>query len=298
MATLIGIGVDGGGAASTSIDPAENDPPRRSKPSILGNLILASLTILLIAWMILGLIQNPNISWRVVGNFIFSAQILTGLWITLELSAYALAVGLVVGLVVAIGRLSTNRVVSFVAAAYVWLLRGLPGIVQLLFWGNIALFVKELSLGVPFTDISFGTIQVNSYITPKVAAILGLGLAESAYMSEIIRGGITSIDRGQWEASEALAMGKARTLRRIVLPQALRAIVPALGNQFATVIKASSLVSVIAGGELLTTVQNIASENYRIMEMLFVASFWYLVVLAIVAAAQIVLERRLARSER
>lgn len=263
-----------------------------------GRLVLAAVAILIAAGVVLGLAFNPNLDWSVFRAYVFGPQILAGLGITLELSVLALVLGLVIGTLVANARLSSNSVVAKIAAFYVWLLRGLPAIVQLLFWGNIALFVREIPIGIPFTGVWFFTIKLSGLITPFGASIIGLGLAESAYMSEIIRGGITSVEIGQSEAAAALGMGKTRTMVRIVLPQAMRAIIPALGNQFANVVKASALVSVIAGGELLTTVQNIAAENYRIMEMLFVASFWYLVVLAAIAVVQSLIERRMRRSER
>ncbi|MBV8747062.1 MAG: amino acid ABC transporter permease, partial [Xanthobacteraceae bacterium] len=224
-------------------------------------------------------------------EYLFSEQILSGLAVTLELSFSALVIGLVVGTIIAAARLADNTVVASTAAFYVWLLRGLPAIVQLLFWGNIALFIRQITIAVPFTDVVLLHVRLSDFINPFIASVLGLGLAESAYMSEIIRGGIASVDKGQFEASSALGMGRVRRLRRIILPQAMRAIIPALGNQFANVVKASAIVAVIAGGDLLTVAQNIAAENYHVLELLFVASFWYLAVLAILGVCQSIIER-------
>jgi polar amino acid transport system permease protein len=259
---------------------------------------IGALAILVLVGAIYGLATNHNFKWSVFGEFVFSGQILQGLLVTLELSAFALAVGLVLGTFVALGRMSKNVVIANISAFYVWLLRGLPAIVQLLFWGNIGLFVPSIILGVPFTDIIFGEIRVNRVLTPFVASFAALGLAESAYMGEIIRGGIQSIDSGQREAAAALGMRSGRIMRRIIIPQAMRAIVPSLGNQFSNIVKASALVSVIAGGDLLTTAQNIAGQNYRVMELLFVASFWYLVILAAMTPIQNAVERRTRRMDR
>lgn len=257
-----------------------------------------AVAILVLLLALYGLTTNKNLKWSVFIEYVFSGPILRGLLVTLELSAFALVMGLVLGIFVALGRMSSNKVIANVAAFYVWLLRGLPAIVQLLIWGNIGLFVPVLVLGVPFTDISFGEFRVSQVLTPFIASFIALGLAESAYMGEIIRGGLQSIDSGQREAAFALGMRKSRILRRIILPQALRAIVPSLGNQFSNIVKASALVSVIAGGDLLTTAQNIAGQNYRVMEMLFVASFWYLAILGLISPFQHAIEKRMRKMDR
>lgn len=262
------------------------------------NYLAGGLAILVILGALFGLATNRLLKWPVFIDYVVSGQILKGLLITMELSAFALVMGLVLGIFVALGRMSHKRVVASVSGFYVWLLRGLPAIVQLLFWGNIGLFVPTIVLGVPFTDITLTEIKVNQVLTPFIASFIALGLAESAYMGEIIRGGLQSIDSGQREAAFALGMGKTRILRRIILPQALRAIVPSLGNQFSNIVKATALVSVIAGGDLLTTAQNIAGQNYRVMEMLFVASFWYLAILALISPLQRLVERRMRKMDR
>ncbi len=277
---------------------ASSDAETIKKRSPVGSYLVGVITVILLATMVYGLATNRNLSWPVFIQFLTDSQIMAGLGVTLQLSFYALLIGLVLGSIVALSRMSQNPALAMSASFYVWFLRGLPAIVQLLFWGNIALFVSEISVGIPFTDTVFFTVKVSSYITPFVAALLGLGLAESAYMSEIIRGGIKGVDRGQFEAAAALGMTKGRLMMRIVLPQAMRSIIPNLGNQFANIVKTSALVAVIAGGDLLTTAQNIAAQNYRMIEMLFVASFWYLVVLAITGLIQGVLERRMRKAER
>ncbi|MDF0600981.1 amino acid ABC transporter permease [Psychromarinibacter sp. C21-152] len=260
--------------------------------------VVGTVAILILAGAFYGLVTNQNMKWSVFLEYLFSGPIMSGLIVTIELSAFALAVGLALGIFVALGRMSDNIVISNISAFYVWVLRGLPAIVQLLIWGNIGLFVPVIVLGVPFTDIALGEVRVATYLTPFVASFVALGLAESAYMGEIIRGGLQSIDSGQREAAFALGMRRGRILRRIILPQAMRAIVPSLGNQFSNIIKASALVSVIAGGDLLTTAQNIAGQNYRVMEMLFVASFWYLAILAVMSPVQHLIEKRTRRMDR
>lgn len=261
-------------------------------------LAVGALAVLVLLGAVYGLATNDNFKWSVFAEFVFSGPILQGLLVTLELSAFALSLGLVLGTFVALGRMSKNVVIANVSAFYVWLLRGLPVIVQLLFWGNIGLFIPSIVLGVPFTDFVLGEFRVNRVLTPFIASFVALGLAESAYMGEIIRGGIQSVDSGQREAAAALGMRSARIMRRIIIPQAMRAIVPSLGNQFSNIVKASALVSVIAGGDLLTTAQNIAGQNYRVMELLFVASFWYLVILAVMTPIQNAVEKRTRRMDR
>ncbi|MFE3838789.1 amino acid ABC transporter permease [Pseudogemmobacter sonorensis] len=260
--------------------------------------VTAAIAILVLVGAFWGLASNRSIKWPVFFEYLFSGPILNGLLITIQLSAFALVMGLVLGVFVALGRMSSNPVVAAVAGFYVWLLRGLPAIVQLLIWGNIGLFVPTLVIGIPFTDIVYSEFRISQVLTPFVASFIALGLAESAYMGEIIRGGLQSIDSGQREAAFALGMRRGRILRRIILPQAMRAIVPSLGNQFSNIVKASALVSVIAGGDLLTTAQNIAGQNYRVMEMLFVASFWYLVILALISPVQHFVEKRMRRMDR
>ena len=244
-----------------------------------------------------GLAHNKNIQWSIVGDFLFESQILRGLRSTLELSALSLLVGLAVGTVVAQAKMSKSDGLQRLADLYIWLFRGVPAIVQLLIWGNVGLFLPDFSFPIPFSSSGTFHFQTNALMSPFVASVIGLGLHESAFMAEILRGGIASIDKGQLEAAAALGINQRRTMRRIIFPQAMRMIVPPVGNQLMSLIKASALVSVISGGELLTAAQNIAANNYHVIELLFVATIWYLVVLAVIGLAQSLLERRLRRSE-
>lgn len=282
--------------------PGPADPPRveRVDYTIIRRkapwpwVLAAAVTAVAIAFLY-GLATNPALNWEVTGEFLFSPPVMSGLWVTIQLSILSMLLGVIIGLIIALWRMSTNRVLQTIATVYITVFRSVPVLVQLLIWGNIGLIIRNVTLGIPFTDIAFFSIPTNQIVAPFTAAVLGLALAESAYIAEIIRGGIISVPTGQIEAASALGMTRARTTRRIVLPQALRVIIPPLGNQFVTLIKATSLVSVIAGGDLLTQVINISATSYRVIEMLAVAVFWYLILVSAASIGQYFLERRLGR---
>ena len=196
---------------------------------------------------------------------------------TLELTVLAMPIGIVLGVVLALMRLSPNPLLSSASWFYIWLFRGTPVLVQILFWFYIAALFPTIDLGVPFGP-SFIHLDGNTLITPFVAGMLGLGLNEGAYMSEIVRAGIISVDEGQTDAAHALGMTRLQTMRRIVLPQAMRVIIPPTGNETISMLKTTSLVSVIAVTELLYSVQLIYARNYQTIPLLIVASIWYLVV--------------------
>ncbi len=260
--------------------------------------ILAGTAVALTVWFLFALATNPALDWSETAAYLFNRQVLHGVWVTVQLSVISAAIGIILGLVIALGRLSHNKVLRTLATGYIAVFRSVPALVQLLVWGNIGLVIRNVSLGIPFTDIGFFSMPTNELIGPFTASILGLALSESAYMAEVIRGGVLAVDKGQLEAASALGMTHMRTTRRIVLPQALRVIVPPMGNQFITLIKATSLVSVIAGGDLLTQVSNISAMSYRVVEMLGVAVFWYLVMVSIASIGQHYLERFLAKGVR
>ncbi|GAB3264655.1 amino acid ABC transporter permease [Arthrobacter pigmenti] len=250
------------------------------------------------AFIAQSLYVNPNIAWAVVGEFILSPRILNGLWTTLELAVLSQAIAVLLGLVISLMRLSSNPVAGAVSRGYIWLFRGTPLLVQILLWGNFALFYDQITLGIPFTGITFASWPTNEVITTFVAAVLGLALHEAAYMAEIIRSGIMSVGHGQTEAAQALGLTRGQLMSRVVVPQALRIIVPPTGNQFIQMLKMTSLVAVIAGGDLLTVAQNISAVNLQTIELLIVATVWYLLVTSIASAGQALLERRLGRSIR
>jgi polar amino acid transport system permease protein len=205
-----------------------------------------------------------------------------------------MAIGIVLGVVLAVMRLSPNPLVSGASWLYVWFFRGTPLLVQLLFWNFISALYPKISIGIPFGP-EFFSFSANDVITPFVAAILGLGLNQAAYQAEIVRAGILSVDEGQNDAAHALGMTRLQTMRRIVLPQAMRVIIPPTGNETISMLKMSSLVSVIAYKELLYTVQLIYAVNYKQIPLLIVASLWYLIVTTLLSIGQYYLERRFGR---
>jgi polar amino acid transport system permease protein len=237
---------------------------------------------------------NHRFYWSVVGDYFFSSRVLHGLLVTLELTAIAMAIGIVLGTLLAVMRLSPNPLVSAASWVYIWFFRGTPVLVQLLFWYFIAALYPTIALGVPFGP-QFIHIDANSVITAFTAGILGLGLNEAAYMAEIVRAGILSVDEGQTQAAQSLGMTRMQTMRRIVLPQAMRVIIPPTGNETISMLKTSSLVSVITVADLLFAVQQIYDVNYRTIPLLIVASIWYLIVTTVLSIGQYYIERHYGR---
>ena len=234
--------------------------------------------------------------WDLVRGYLFEESVMRGLWMTVKLTVTAMVVGILLGTVVAVMRTSENPVLRGVAGGYVWLFRGTPILVQLLFWFFLGSVMPEVTFGIPFgPELVIG--RTSDVITPFMAAILGLGLNEGAYMAEIVRAGIGSVDRGQTEAAQALGMGPFTTYRRIVLPQAARVIVPPTANEVISMLKLTSLVLVIGLADLTTTVQLIYGRNFQQIPLLVVASIWYLVLTTILTVLQGRLERRLGRSD-
>lgn len=237
---------------------------------------------------------NQRFGWGVVGDWFFSRRVLDGLVLTLELTALAMAIGIVLGIVLAVMRLSPNPLVSSASWLYIWFFRGTPVLVQIIFWDNIAALYPRLSLGIPFGP-QFADFSANTVITPFMAGLLALGLNEGAYMAEIVRAGIISVDEGQTEAAKSLGMTRLQTMRRIVLPQAMRVIIPPTGNETISMLKTTSLVSVIAITELLYSVQQIYAVNFQTIPLLIVASIWYLIVTTVLSIGQYYLERHFGR---
>lgn len=250
--------------------------------------------LLLFAALLDSMATNPRFGWATVREFFTADSIMAGVVVTLTLTVATMVIGVGGGTVVALMRLSTNPLLSALAWAYVWIFRSTPLLVQLLFWYNLAALYPMLGIGVPFGP-TLVSVSANTVITPLTAAVLGLGLSEVAYASEIIRGGILSVEPGQSEAALALGMSRSQVLRRIVLPQAMRVIVPPLGNETISTIKATSLVSVIALADLLYSAQVIYARTFAVIPLLVVAVIWYLVLTSILAIGQHYVERHLAR---
>ncbi|WP_366552673.1 amino acid ABC transporter permease [Aquibaculum sediminis] len=243
-----------------------------------------------LAWLS---VMNPNFQWDVVGKYFFHPAVLSGLKTTLMLTVLAMIAGSMIGVIVSLFLLANGKLLSAFAAAYIWLFRGTPLLVQLIFWFNISALYPQIAIGLPGGPYLF-SFSGNA-ITPFMAAFLGLALHEGAYMAEIVRGGILAVGRGQSEAAVSLGMTKLKAFWRITLPQALRLIVPATGNQVILMLKTTSLVSVIALPELLYSVQNIYARTFEVIPLLIVASLWYLLMCSVLSILQYFLERRLGR---
>jgi polar amino acid transport system permease protein len=259
-----------------------------------GRWIAAAIVAILLVAVVKSIATNPNFQWDVVGQYLDDSRILAGLVTTLELTVVAMVIGIILGVVLALMRLSPNPLLSSASWIYIWLFRGTPVLVQLLFWFNISALFSTINLGIPFGP-QFIHLDANTVITPFVAAMLGLGLNEGAYMSEIVRAGIISVDEGQTEAAHALGMTRLQTMRRIVLPQAMRVIIPPTGNETISMLKTTSLASVITVTELLYASQLIYAVNYKVIPLLIVASIWYLAVTSILSIGQFYLERYYGR---
>jgi len=260
-----------------------------------GRWVAVAVIAVLAAMLIHSVLTNPNWDWSFQRQWIFSEPIVRqGIVTTLWLTVVAMALGLVLGVILAVMRLSPNPVLSSAAWMYIWVFRGTPVLVQLVIWANLGALYKSLSLGIPFGE-AFFTFDTRTLIPNAVAAILGLGLNEAAYMAEIVRGGILSVDEGQAEASSALGMKRTQTMRRIVLPQAMRVIVPPTGNETISMLKTTSLVAVIPYSELFFQAQVIGNRTFQPFPMLIMASIWYLSITSVLMVGQYYLERRYAR---
>jgi polar amino acid transport system permease protein len=259
---------------------------------------IATIVILIVAVLLItSLITNPRFQWSIVFSFFVNGSILAGLGMTLLLTVVAMVVGAIIGVIMAVGRQSRNPVVSAAASAYVGFFRGTPLLVQLIFWFNLAALYPVITLGVPFGP-SFFEADTNQFITPLLAAVLGLGLNEGAYMSEIVRAGLLSVDPGQTDAAEALGMKRGQVFRRIVLPQAMRVIIPPTGNETISMLKTTSLVSVIGIPDILFAVQTIYARNFLVIPLLITVSLWYLIVTTVLSVGQYFIERRFKRGDR
>ncbi|PVX59583.1 amino acid ABC transporter permease [Rhodococcus globerulus] len=237
------------------------------------------------------LVTNPRMGWDVVGDFLFNQAILEGVVVTIELTVLSQLIGTVLGFFLATAGASRNPVARAVNFSFIAVFRGTPLLVQLLIWYNLALFLPQITLVVPWTGWS-QTWGTNEMITGFTAALLGLALNEAAYMSEIFRGGFAAVPRGQTEAALSIGMRPRAVTWRIVLPQSIRIISPAVGNQLILLLKTTSLVAVIGGGDLLSRAQQIYGQNLQIIPLLIVATIWYLAMIAVAQLGQYCLERR------
>lgn len=256
---------------------------------------VATVVVLVVAAMIVqALVTNPNFDWDVVGQYFLSPSILGGLWRTIQLTVLAMVGGILLGTLLAVMRGAANPAVSAAAGVYIWFFRGTPLLVQLIFWFNLSSLYPTLRYGVPFTPVVFGEVTTNAVISPYTAALLGLGLNQAAYTAEIVRAGILSVPHGQLDAAASIGMTRLMTMRRVVLPQAMRVIIPPIGNETIGMLKTTSVVSVLAMPELLYSAQLVYSRTYQIIPLLIVASLWYLLVTSVLSVVQMQIERHYA----
>lgn len=260
-----------------------------------GRWIAAAIIVVIAASIIRAVVTDKGFQWHVVGQYLFDSRILHGVLVTIELTVLSMLIGILLGILLASMRQSPNPLVSGASWLYIWFFRGTPLLVQLLFWYNIgALFPGGISLGVPFGPaIVHGS--ANNIITTFVAALLGLGLNEGAYMAEIVRAGFLSVPEGQTEAAQSLGMSRLQIMRLVVLPQAMRVIIPPTGNETISMLKNTSLVSAIAYAELLYSAQEIYAANFKTIPLLIVASIWYLAMTSVLYVGQYFIERRYGR---
>jgi polar amino acid transport system permease protein len=261
--------------------------PRRH----VGRALAAAAIFMLLAWLAAGAVRNPAFGWHTVIHYLFNVEILRGLGLTLWLTALVAVLGFALGIPLALMRLSGNPVLRATSAAYVWIFRSVPLLVQLLFWYNIGYLVPVITLKVPFGPTLLA-IPSRDLISAAMAAIVGLTCHEAAYAAEIVRGGLISVNRGLIEAAQGLGLSSRTIFRHIVLPQALPTILPAVGNLIVGTLKGTSIVSIIAVSDLLYSAQLIYNQNYQIVPLLMVATLWYLAATTCLGLLQGCLERR------
>jgi polar amino acid transport system permease protein len=276
-------------------DPARPETIKAVPLKHWGRLVASVIILILFAALAYSFIKNPNVEWPVIKDWIFKKLVLKGVLVTIELTFISMIIGVVGGTLLAIMRMSTNYVLRWVSWLYIWFFRGTPVYVQILLWGNIGILYPKLFLGVPFTSWTFAEVDSSRIIGGFVAAILALGLNEAAYAAELVRAGIISVDKGQTEAAQSLGMSPSLSMTRIVLPQAMRVIIPPMGNETISMLKTTSLVAVISGGDLLTKISIAYSQNFKIFPLLIVACIWYIFLTTLFTIGQHYLERYFGR---
>lgn len=266
--------------------PVQEAPIHAKRRPQYGQIVAGIVAIALLALFIQSQAQNPNMEWSVTWDYMFNPVVLQGVGVTIQLAVFAMLISIVLAFVIALMIQSNNKVANVIGRGYVWFFRGVPMLVQVLLWFNLAVLFPTI-LGQ----------DTNGLISGFTAGLIALSLAESGYMAEIIRGGIISVPAGQTDAGVSIGLTRNQALARIVLPQSIRVIIPPTGNQFIGMLKATSLVSVIGGSDLLTRVQLIYGQNFKILPLLIVAVLWYLVLVTVAGIGQHFLERRFNASQ-
>jgi polar amino acid transport system permease protein len=277
----------------------EHDPGRPEEIEAVpvrhwGRWVAAAIVLWFAAAAVRSIVTAKGFGWHYVGHYLFNSTILHGVVATIYLTVLCQVIGIVLGVISAVMRLSPNPVVSGASWLYIWFFRGTPLYVQILFWYNIAALFPTISLGIPFGPALVHG-NANSIITPLVTAMLALGLNEGAYMSEIVRAGIISVDEGQTQAAQSLGMSRLQIMRLIVLPQAMRVVIPPTGNETISMLKNTSLLVAASYAELLFAAETIYDVNYRVIPLLIVASIWYLLMTSVLYVGQYFIERRFGR---
>ncbi|WP_311477846.1 amino acid ABC transporter permease [uncultured Gulosibacter sp.] len=258
--------------------------------------ILAVVLLLALALFVYDAATREQYRWPTVGKYLFDERIWQAAGITLALTVLSMLLAVIMGLILAVMRLSENPVLKSLSWLFLWLFRGTPVYVQLVFWGLLGTIYKTVTVGVPFTDIEFFTVSPFEGFSLFWLAVLGLAFNEAAYMAEIIRSGILSVDRGQEEAAKALGMTWRHTMLRIVIPQSMRVIIPPTGNELISMLKTTSLVTALGYTlDLYARSREIAAQLYEPVPLLIVASIWYLAVTSILMVGQHYLEAYFAR---
>jgi polar amino acid transport system permease protein len=257
--------------------------------------VIAAILVVAFAGLALSLWDNHNVDHPTIAQYIFNPRILSGVGLTLILTVVAMIVSSVLGVLLAVMRLSNNPVMNVMAWLYIWAFRGTPLLIQIVFWGYLGLLYSQITLGIPFTDFTVFSADTNTLIPAFTAGLLALTLNQAAYSAEIVRAGMLSVDIGQHEAAYSVGMSPTFTLFKVVLPQAMRVIIPPMGNETISMLKNTSLLSVIAVLELYTVATQISSQNLRQVELLVVVSCWYLFLTSVLSIPQYYLERHFGR---
>lgn len=266
-------------------------PVRRTGPIVAGIIVA-----LLAAMLLQGIITNPRFEWNVVAQYLFYPTVIRGIGYTLAFTFISMIIAIALAIILAIMRQSINPVLRGVSWFFIWFFRGTPVYTQLVFWGLFSVLVPKIAVGIPFTSIEFFSIDSATIMSAFVAACIGLSLNEAAYLSEIVRAGLQAVDTGQVEAAQALGMTRSHIMRRIVLPQAMRIIVPPTGNETIGMLKTTSLVLAVPFTlELQFATNAIANRIYKPIPLLIVACFWYLLITTIFMGLQALLERHFGK---
>lgn len=283
-------------SSGSPIDPSTEPTPIKAIPlRHPGRWGAAIIVIVLFGLFVYGAATNSAYGWGTYGRYLFDSRIGNGVWITVQLLVYSMVIAVVLGVVIAVMRLSPNPVLRSAAWIYLWIFRGTPIYVQLTFWGLVPVIYKNIALGIPFT-VQVAEFNLQSLYSAFWFAVIGLALNEAAYMAEIVRAGINSVGEGQFEASTALGMTWSQTMRRTVLPQAMRVIIPPTGNEVISMLKTTSLVVAVPfTGDLYGRARDISGANFEPIPLLLVASTWYLVITSVMMVGQYYLERHYSK---